>query len=393
MTDKDKNLTDLAAKLAAALDTAKAQGEDFAAKSANQEKISAAQKEQLDETIITLNETRLQLDALKQAFAGADESATVSRKMTMGEKFAAKSGDFNAGDRTSRLRLQMKAGEVTNSPNSSPLGGSTDLGMRMPVDLPLVIRDLLTRIEIQTDSVEFSYLDTFTNNAGMVAELGKKPQSEITFDIETLPTRVVAHFIKASKQALSDNTFLQGLIDNRLRRGLDMKIEQQLLLGDGTGQNLRGLLPNATAFVKTQLATVDKANRLDVIRLAMLQTVLAGYTSNGVILNPLDAFTIALTKDDVGGYLISNPTAEGGNMRLWGLPVVESASMTADNFLIGDFTQAELYNRWDTTVEAGFENDDFTKNMVTLLGEARLALGIVDKLAIVKGNFTSALTP
>ena len=80
-------------------------------------------------------------------------------------------------------------------------------------------------------------------------------------------------------------------------------------------------------------------------------------------------------------------------MRLWGLPVVESASMTADNFLIGDFTQAELYNRWDTTVEAGFENDDFTKNMVTLLGEARLALGIVDKLAIVKGNFTSALTP
>ena len=393
MTDKDKNLTDLAAKLATALDTAKAQGEDFAAKSANQEKINAAQKEQLDETITTLNETRLQLDALKQAFAGADESATVSRKMTMGEKFAAKSGDFNAGDRTSRLRLQMKAGEVTNSPNSSPLGGSTDLGMRMPVDLPLVIRDLLTRIEIQTDSVEFSYLDTFTNNAGMVAELGKKPQSEITFNMETLPTRVVAHFIKASKQALSDNTFLQGLIDNRLRRGLDMKIEQQLLLGDGTGQNLRGLLPNATAFVKTQLATVDKANRLDVIRLAMLQTVLAGYTSNGVILNPLDAFTIALTKDDVGGYLISNPTAEGGNMRLWGLPVVESASMTADNFLIGDFTQAELYNRWDTTVEAGFENDDFTKNMVTLLGEARLALGIVDKLAIVKGNFTSALTP
>lgn len=393
MTDKEKNLTELAAKLAAALDTAKAQGEDFAAKSANQEKISAAQKEQLDETITTLNETRLQLDALKQAFAGADESAPAAKKMTMGEKFAAKSSDFNAGDRTSRLRLQMKAGEVTNSPNSSPLGGTTDLGMRMPIDLPLVIRDLLTRIEIQTDSVEFSYLDTFTNKAGMVAELGKKPQSEITFGMETLPTRVVAHFIKASKQALSDNTFLQGLIDNRLRRGLDVKIEQQLLLGDGTGQNLRGLLPNATAFVKTQLATVENANRLDVIRLAMLQTVLAGYTSNGVILNPLDAFTIALTKDDVGGYLVSNPTAESGNMRLWGLPVVESASMTADNFLIGDFTQAELYNRWDTTVEAGFENDDFTKNMVTLLGEARLALGIVDKLAIVKGNFTDALTP
>lgn len=388
----EHNMTDLAAKLAKAMDAAQAQGEDFVAKSANFEKLTQDQKQQMDETIKTLNETRLELDAVKQAIAGAEPDAKQERAMTMGQKFAAKAGDFDAGNRASRMRMQMKAGEVTNSPDSKPLGGVTNLGMRSPVDLPLVIRDLLTTIEIQTDSVEFSYIDTFTNNADMVAELAKKPQSELTFDMETLPTRVIAHFIKASKQALSDNTFLQGLIDNRLRRGLDAKIEQQLLLGDGLTQNLRGLLPNATAFSKTQLSTVTKPNRLDVIRLAMLQTVLSGYASNGIVLNPLDAFTIGLTKDDVGGYLISNPLATTGNMTLWGLPVIESTSMTADNFLVGDFKQAELYNRWDTTVEAGYENDDFTKNMVTLLCESRLALGIVDKLALVKGDFTTALT-
>lgn len=387
----EQNMTDLAAKLAKAMDAAQAQGEDFVAKSANFEKLTQDQKQQMDETIKTLNETRLELDAVKQAIAGAEPEAKQDRAMTMGQKFAAKAGDFDAGNRASRMRMQMKAGEITNSANSKPLGGVTNLGMRSPVDLPLVIRDLLTTIEIQTDSVEFSFIDTFTNNAGMVAELAKKPQSELTFDMETLPTRVIAHFIKASKQALSDNTFLQGLIDNRLRRGLDAKIEQQLLLGDGLTQNLRGLLPNATAFSKTQLSTVTTPNRLDVIRLAMLQTVLSGYASNGIVLNPLDAFTIGLTKDDVGGYLISNPLATTGNMTLWGLPVIESTSMTADNFLVGDFKQAELYNRWDTTVEAGYENDDFTKNMVTLLCESRLALGIVDKLALVKGDFTTAL--
>lgn len=387
----EQNMTDLAAKLAKAMDAAQAQGEDFVAKSANFEKLTQDQKQQMDETIKTLNETRLELDAVKQAIAGAEPEAKHERAMTMGQKFAAKAGDFDAGNRASRMRMQMKAGEITNSVGSKPLGGVTNLGMRSPVDLPLVIRDLLTTIEIQTDSVEFSFIDTFTNNAGMVAELAKKPQSELTFDMETLPTRVIAHFIKASKQALSDNTFLQGLIDNRLRRGLDAKIEQQLLLGDGLTQNLRGLLPNATAFSNTQLSTVATPNRLDVIRLAMLQTVLSGYASNGIVLNPLDAFTIGLTKDDVGGYLISNPLATTGNMTLWGLPVIESTSMTADNFLVGDFKQAELYNRWDTTVEAGYENDDFTKNMVTLLCESRLALGIVDKLALVKGDFTTAL--
>ena len=387
----EHNMTDLAAKLAKAMDAAQAQGEDFVAKSANFEKLTQDQKQQMDETIKTLNETRLELDAVKQAIAGAEPDAKQERAMTMGQKFAAKAGDFDAGNRASRMRMQMKEGEITNSPGSKPLGGVTNLGMRSPVDLPLVIRDLLTTIEIQTDSVEFSYIDTFTNNADMVAELAKKPQSELTFDMETLPTRVIAHFIKASKQALSDNTFLQGLIDNRLRRGLDAKIEQQLLLGDGLTQNLRGLLPNATAFSNAQLSTVTTPNRLDVIRLAMLQTVLSGYASNGIVLNPLDAFTIGLTKDDVGGYLISNPLATTGNMTLWGLPVIESTSMTADNFLVGDFKQAELYNRWDTTVEAGYENDDFTKNMVTLLCESRLALGIVDKLALVKGDFTTAL--
>lgn len=387
----EHNMTDLAAKLAKAMDAAQAQGEDFVAKSANFEKLTQDQKQQMDETIKTLNETRLELDAVKQAIAGAEPEAKHERAMTMGQKFAAKAGDFDAGNRASRMRMQMKEGEITNSVGSKPLGGVTNLGMRSPVDLPLVIRDLLTTIEIQTDSVEFSFIDTFTNNADMVAELAKKPQSELTFDMETLPTRVVAHFIKASKQALSDNTFLQGLIDNRLRRGLDAKIEQQLLLGDGLTQNLRGLLPNATAFSNTQLSTVTTPNRLDVIRLAMLQTVLSGYASNGIVLNPLDAFTIGLTKDDVGGYLISNPLATTGNMTLWGLPVIESTSMTADNFLVGDFKQAELYNRWDTTVEAGYENDDFTKNMVTLLCESRLALGIVDKLALVKGDFTTAL--
>ena len=388
----EHNMTELAAKLAKAMDAAKAQGEDFVAKSANFEKLTQDQKQQMDETIKTLNETRLELDAVKQAIAGAEPEPKHAHAMTMGQKFAAKAGDFDAGNRASRMRMQMKAGEITNSVGSKPLGGVTNLGMRSPVDLPLVIRDLLTTIEIQTDSVEFSFIDTFTNNAGMVAELAKKPQSELTFGMETLPTRVIAHFIKASKQALSDNTFLQGLIDNRLRRGLDAKIEQQLLLGDGLTQNLRGLLPNATAFSKTQLSTVATPNRLDVIRLAILQTVLSGYASNGIVLNPLDAFTIGLAKDDVGGYLISNPLATTGNMTLWGLPAIESTSMTADNFLVGDFKQAELYNRWDTTVEAGYENDDFTKNMVTLLCESRLALGIVDKLALVKGNFTTALS-
>lgn len=387
----EHNMTDLAAKLAKAMDAAQAQGEDFVAKSANFEKLTQDQKQQMDETIKTLNETRMELDALKQAFAGAEPDAKPERNLSAGQQFAAKAAEFNVNDRSARLRLQTKVGEIMNSATSKPLGGVTDLGMRPIIDLPLTIRDLVSEISISTDSVEFTYLNSFTNAAAPVAEGAKKPQSTLDFAVETLPTRVIAHFIKASRQVMSDNSFLQGIIDGRLRRGLAAVVEKQLLLGDGLGQNLKGLLPNATAFVPANLAGVTTPNKLDVMRMAMLQTLLAGYNSNGIVMNPLDAAVIALTKDDVGGYLISNPTQAQGGMTLWGIPVVESSSMTADDFLVGDFAQAELYSRWETTVEAGFEMDDFTKNMITILGENRLALGIVDKLAFIKGDFSTAL--
>lgn len=390
MTDTNQ-VVELAAKLEKAIDTVKAQGTEYIEKSARLEKQSAANTEQLDSAIITLNETRAELAAVKQAMAGAQPDAKPERNLSAGQQFAAKAAEFNVNDRSARLRLQTKAGEIMNSATSKPLGGVTDLGMRPIIDLPLTIRDLVSEISISTDSVEFTYLNSFTNAAAPVAEGAKKPQSTLDFAVETLPTRVIAHFIKASRQVMSDNSFLQGIIDGRLRRGLAAVVEQQLLLGDGLGQNLKGLLPNATAFVPANLVGVTTPNKLDVMRMAMLQTLLAGYNSNGIVLNPLDAAVIALTKDDVGGYLISNPTQAQGGMTLWGIPVVESNSMTADDFLVGDFAQAELYSRWETTVEAGFEMDDFTKNMVTILAENRLALGIVDKAAFIKGDFATAL--
>ncbi len=389
---EQKDAVELAAKLEKAIDTVMDKGREFAEKTANLEKVTEEQKRDLDEALTTINETKAQLDAVKQAIAGADNSADKEKKaMTMGQKFAQKLGkaSIDANDRHARFSLQLKAGEVTNSPGSRPLGGVTDLGLRQPVDAPLRLRDLLTSIEIQTDSVDFTYVKSFTNNAGMVAETAKKPQSELEFDNETIPTRVVAHWIKASKQALSDNTFLQGLIDNRLRRGLAEKVEQQILLGDGTGQNLSGLIANSTAFVGAYVAQVEKANKLDVIRLAMLQAVLAGYQPNAAVLNPVDSTLIGLTKDEAGGYLIQNPTNGVGNMTMWGLPVVDSAYMTAGNFLVGDLTQAELYNRWAASVAIGYENDDFTKNLVTILGEERLALGVYDAEALVRGDFSS----
>src|SRR3546814_12098752 len=64
--------------------------------------------------------------------------------------------------------------------------------------------------------------------------------------------------------------------------------------------------------------------------------------------------------------------------RLWGLQVVETQAMTAGNFLTGAFRLgAQIFDWQDARVEVSTEDsDNFRKNLVTILAEARLALAV-----------------
>jgi HK97 family phage major capsid protein len=92
--------------------------------------------------------------------------------------------------------------------------------------------------------------------------------------------------MKASRQVLSDIPQLRSIIDQRLLYGLAYKEESQLLNGDGTGQNLNGIIPQATAF--TAPITLADLNIMDVLRLAMLQAALAEYPATGHVMHPSD---------------------------------------------------------------------------------------------------------
>src|SRR5690606_30767852 len=146
--------------------------------------------------------------------------------------------------------------------------------------------------------------------------------------------KVIAHFVKASRQILSDASQLSSLIDQRLRYGLAFKEEQQLLNGDGTGQNLLGIIPQATAYADP--LSMSSPTQIDMIRLAMLQAELAEYLSRGVVMNPTDWAFIELMKDSTGRYIIGNPQGTVG-ATLWNRPVVTTQAIAVDKFLTGAF--------------------------------------------------------
>ena len=258
---------------------------------------------------------------------------------------------------------------------------------------PMTIRNLLMPGRTNSSIIEYARQTVRSLNAATVAEnpSSAKPQSDIQWDITNTKVATIAHWIPASKQILADAPQLQSEVDGELRYGLEFAEEGQLLLGDGTGTNLLGMMPQASAYVAPTGVTITGETRLDRLRLAMLQSTLALYPATGHVLNPTDWAAIELTKDSQGRYIWANPAGLVGPT-LWGLPVAVSLAMPINLFLTGALRYAaQIFDREDANVLISTEDrDNFVKNMVTLLAEERLALVVRRPQALIKGNFTGA---
>lgn len=256
-----------------------------------------------------------------------------------------------------------------------------------------VVRDLLTSIRVNTNAVDYVTQTTRTNNAAPVAESASKPYSEYAWGSATANIRTLAHLAKITRQAMEDAPRLVGEIDSEMRYGLGFVEERQFLFGNGTGQNLNGIMPQATAFaVPAGFVRRAGTTKIDVLRVAMLQNAVALLPADGIVLNDIDWADIELTKTTDGAYLFANPQGSV-SPRMWALPVVTTPAMTADNFLVGNFTMgATIYDRMIVEVLISTENaDDFETNRATMRAEERVGLAVKRPQAFTKGLFSTAI--
>lgn len=263
-------------------------------------------------------------------------------------------------------------------------------GILADPDKPLLIRDLLMPGTTTSNAIEYVQEKLFTNNAAPVKELTLKPQSDVTFEMKDTTVKTLAHWMWASKQILADAPQLASYINGRLMYGLKYVEEQQLLYGDGTGQNLLGIVPQSTPYdtdLEDALNISDK-NKMDVLRVAMLQVQLALYPPSGIVLHPTDWAAITLVKDNMGNYLIANPQSTVSQL-LWSLPIVASMNMDQGTFLVGAFRLgAQIFDREQANIAISFEDrDNFIRNAVTIRAEERLALAVYRPAAFVFGSF------
>jgi HK97 family phage major capsid protein len=269
-------------------------------------------------------------------------------------------------------------------------------GITFAPEQRLTIRDLIPVLRTSSNSIEWIKELVFTNNAGpqgsaqspgTVEDGNPKPESGITFELNTTAVITLAHWIPASRQVLSDAPYLQDYIDMRLRYGLKLEEEDEILNGNGTAGQLNGLVNQATAFT----GGGTNQTRIDTLLRAMTQVRLSFYEPNGVVLHPSDWQEVLLAKDTTGRYLFADPH----NMeepRIWGKPVVETPSQSIGQFLVGAFDRAaQIVDREDASVRVSDQHADFfTRNLIAILCEERLAVLVTRPAALVKGAMTTA---
>ncbi|BAU32462.1 phage major capsid protein [Microcella alkaliphila] len=274
----------------------------------------------------------------------------------------------------------------------------------------LTLRDLISVRQTESDTVEYVRQTTQLTAAAPVAEAttaaaptapetgggalinatggGYKPEGTIAFEKVTETVKTIAEWVPATKRALSDAAQLRGLIDDELRADLAEEEETQILNGDGSGENLRGILQ--TSGIQTQSWSTDL---FQTIRKAKTKVRTVGrVVPNGILLNPEDAerLDLAIPTSGNGQFYGPGPFAAAGIRTVWGMPIVESEAIAAGTGLVGDFTKAVLWDREEASISVTDSHADFfIRNLVAILGEERVAFGVTRPKAFVSVTLTS----
>lgn len=212
--------------------------------------------------------------------------------------------------------------------------------------------------------------------AEFIGEGELKPLIDFEWKTNRSDAKKVADKIKVSTEMLDDIEFMAAAIQNELAYQVDILVDDELLTGDGLGDNLKGIDAYAGGYVLTSLTTTDP-NNADAIRAGGAQLASLNFLATHAFINPIDAANMDMIKTVDGMYTIP-PFKTADGTRIGGVRVIETNQIPVGSVLIADMTKFTVRNYKAFRTTMGWVNDDFEKNLVTFIGERRLHSYIAD---------------
>jgi HK97 family phage major capsid protein len=257
----------------------------------------------------------------------------------------------------------------------------------------LKVRDVLSAAPTTMASVDFVKVSSPPTIASPQTEANTKAENAVTFVSSSERVRTIATWIPATRQILDDLVELNGYILSTLPFYVNLEEELQLLSGDATGENLHGLITQASAFNTSLLSASKGWNKIDIVGRAIQQiTVAKELQPTFIVLHPNDWFDMRLTKDSFGRYVLGDPQSTV-QPNIFGLSVVSTTSIASGSFLVGsgDPVASQIRDRMEMQVEISTSHQDFfVKNLVAVRAEKRLALVVKRAASYITGTFSQS---
>lgn len=227
----------------------------------------------------------------------------------------------------------------------------------------------------------------------MLGEGDTKTQLSVRYEEATMSVKKIAVYGKVTTEMMADLPQLISYIENNLMKRMDIVVENQLLTGNGLGDNLKGAKTYASAFTGGSSALkIDNANEFDVISALSLQCQEANGMPNAVFVHPQTLTLMKTLKSSLDGQYLYPRWADADGLLIDGLRVIPSLAVTVDEFIGGDLSVLNVLFREELALQIGLDGNDFINNKKTMLVEKRLAqyVSANDTAVLIKGAFTSA---
>jgi len=355
----------------------------------------------------TKNEKAMEVDSQPQEQAYPSEKAAPK---TLGEQFV-NSDAYNNYKSNGVKGIDSKA-------NFSPMEYKASLTttgyppevLREPGILETALRDPNAVIslfdQIESTQNAFSYLEetTFSDSVAVEkAEGAAVAEGELAFTEQTEAIRKIGVYLPVTDELLSDVAGIQGYVNSRLQTMIRLRLDSQLLVGDGTAPNLEGILDAGKSSVGSTdfSAYAGNLGRLGALYGAITNIRVNAFTEPDAIVMHPNNWNQVVT--DLTGFAGTSSAGYAANVPLfiasgamgnapvasiWGLKVVPTTAITENTVLVGKFGGGEaahvVMRQGIDLAVSDSHSDYFIKNQLAIRATMRVGFPVYRQAAFHK---------
>lgn len=329
--------------------------------------IPATDLEEIEKRNSELGELTQKIETIRNAQKNSEFTEPVNRVPQAGGQTERKSWFDSAWEATDGLKMGASAEldgkaldllgmeqKTTMTTSAGYVPESTRSGVQIDsVQIQPTLLDYLQIVPINQNSYKFMKETTFTNNAGVKGEGVAYDEAALALTETTVAMNRLGVYIPVTDDQLEDEPAARAFLERRLRDMVRIKMEAQILNGNGTEPQWEGIL----GLSATQtLAGSGYDAKYDAVHQAIMNvgrsdaTTYGGAVANLIVCAPADWQMFATQRTSDGLYIYGG-IVDAVQRRMWGLPVVVNYTLADDTVLVLDTNYFPIGIRRDVKVQ------------------------------------------